>query len=202
MNRYEINSEDPLGIDDDVVEELVIPFLERHENLIGARMVLFLLDHPDEHINVLDLSDRVCGDGVLSHVDGDLYSRYVETSFEIMDPQYQQETKLERKKLIKQAKGARDLGDHATEEKLIQELNDINSICGPCTKPGGGSRNFPGTAEAEFRRMSMNYNYLLRIAQVEEPVVHECVKRHVRTGYSFCWMGRCPPPKRITPDRG
>lgn len=164
------------------------PWLRKYGHLSGSRMLLFLLEHPDEPFRVMDLSDLVYGGRLLLETDTGIYGRFVEEGFPMVDEKYLAECKKDQIRKIKMLEGALNLGDTKLAEHLRRECDMINMIRKEVMTPRGSIRNFPGTEDKVRMRLYNIYRYLLKLAFKDDPVVYECIKRHTKTGKWFAWV--------------
>jgi hypothetical protein len=178
----------PLPLSEGATDPDVRFWLERHGDLKGAGLVLFLQDNPDVFYHVSDLADLVFEGGILLQTDHGNFGRLHEEKIPMTDAQTLSQCRKELIWLVKQIEGATTLGLDDVAAALTLRFDGIRKYLGETTTPRGRIRDFPSQEMREYQRVFKLYWRVLQKAKAESWEVYCAIRQHVKTGTTFAWL--------------
>ncbi len=168
--------------------ESIISWLDSKVKYIGAQLILQLINHPNEEMDVLEISSN------LPHQDSKGHSQYpvnqgIGEPFEMIDKKTRVECLQRINKLKKGLAADLELGFEEEAEAKRKEIEDILKYLAETT-----IRNrikcFPNVRDTEYQRLFNAYKRILKMAEDEDPEVARYFRNHIQTGKIFKWISK------------
>lgn len=165
-------------------------WLNGHDKLLGARIVLELLSRPGEPVHAVELMRKHARRA------GIRKQKYPTTQswgspIPMFDYAARKDCVRELERYIRRIEAASNLGLEEEEARLKGEYASLLRYLRENTTPQGATRNFTTPSDKAYQSAAQAVLYLLRIAAREAPEVFRCLKQHLRTGLCFTWT-ICP----------
>ena len=166
--------------------ESIISWLDSKSKLIGAQLILQLINHPNEEMDVLEISSY------LPHQDSKGHSQYpvnqgIGEPFEMADWQTVNECLKDIERLKKEIVADFDLGFEEEAKKKQEEVLKIIAYLKEI-RFGNRLKMFPNIRTMEYQRLFNAYKRILKMAEDEDPEVARYFRNHIQTGKIFKWI--------------
>lgn len=166
--------------------EYIISWLNSKIKYIGAQLILLLINHPNEEMDVLEISSY------LPHQDSKGHSQYpvnqgIGEPFEMADWQTVNECVKEIKRLENQIAADLELGFEEEARRKQEEVQKILAYLKEI-RLGNRLRMFPDIRTMEYQRLFNTYKRILKLAENEDPEVARYFRNHIKTGKIFKWI--------------
>ena len=168
--------------------EFIVSWLDSKAKLIGAQLILLLINHPNEEMDVLEISSH------LPHQDSKGHSQYpvnqgIGEPFEMADWQTVNECLKDIERLKKEIVADFDLGFEEEAKKKQEEVLKIIAYLKEI-RFGNRLKMFPNIRTMEYQRLFNAYKRILKMAEDEDPEVARYFRNHIQTGKIFKWISK------------
>jgi hypothetical protein len=168
------------------ISEFIISWLNSKIEFIGAQLILQLINHPDEEMDILELAYH------LPHHKSHNRTKYpvnqgIGEPFEMADWQTVNECVKEIKRLENQIAADLELGFEEEARRKQEEVQKILAYLKEI-RLGNRLRMFPDIRTMEYQRLFNTYKRILKLAENEDPEVARYFRNHIKTGKIFKWI--------------
>ena len=166
--------------------EFIVSWLDSKAKLIGAQLILQLINHPNEEMDVLELASK------LPHQNSQGHSKYpinqgIGNPFEMIDEKTRTECLQRIKKLEQELAADLELGFEKEAEAKQKEIEAILKYLAETTIRNE-IKYFPNVRDTEYQRLYNAYKRILKLAEDENPEVARYFRKHIKTGKIFKWI--------------
>jgi len=168
------------------ISEFIISWLNSKIEFIGAQLILQLINHPDEEMDILELAYH------LPHHKSHNRTKYpvnqgIGEPFEMADWQTVNECLKDIERLKKEIVADFDLGFEEEAKKKQEEVLKIIAYLKEI-RFGNRLKMFPNIRTMEYQRLFNAYKRILKMAEDEDPEVARYFRNHIQTGKIFKWI--------------
>jgi len=171
-------------------------WLKSHYNMNGSKVLSYLMEHPNTYLHVSFL-DRCTFTGNWPEPD-----EFAMNGFEsqplipIVDKTTVKQCRNRAEALIKEIKGAVELGDIGTESKLKLEYEFLTRYLRQVTSPSHKIKNFDASWKPAYQNIYTCVWKAIRKMRSQDPVLASWVNGRLKSGRCFVW--KTPPEQPRT----
>ncbi len=158
-------------------------FLERHRHLLGAWILVQLLNHPGQDFSPEQLDDPGAANPAANPVN--LTPLLLESGIPYCDKQTLRQVRARITAV--QSRLASPRCGKARAKLLTLELGQLQAYLRDCVAPGGKIRNFAPPSQKSGRSVRAALTRLLNAAGKEDPALRSYIASHLRMGKAFAW---------------